>query len=274
MIGLSATLSHMTGVTTRIGTSLALGNNLQFTVDIATICSFFGGCLICSIIVGPNAKYNLNWRYSIGFLLEGIALTLVAVQCSFSQPAYLAKSLVALAMGLQNGLTSIWSGGMGRSTHLTGFVADSAIILGFWTVALVKSDFWKLKFMVPLFFSFMFGAFLGGHGWLALGRHVFLVPACISYAAVVFVLGFDLYRRRWARSTQEEGEDNKRTNEITTVAMTEGAQAAAIVAAAGVAGGLVVVGSDATVEISESRSAPDEPRHPGPEDTSTADDFV
>jgi len=228
MVGLAATLSHMTGVTTRIGTSMALGNWLQLTVDIATISSFTGGCLISAMLVGPSGKYKLSWRYSVGFILEGTALLTVALALPFSQPAYLAKSLVAFSMGIQNGMTSVWSGGLGRSTHLTGFLADTAIITGFWLVAFVKSDFWKFKFMIPLFFCFMFGAFLGGLGFKSLGQHVFVVPAVISFLTAIIILTKVYFI---SKSTQLVNNNTSNSKEIASVSNKEGAEAASVIAA-------------------------------------------
>jgi uncharacterized membrane protein YoaK (UPF0700 family) len=231
MVGLAATLSHMTGVTTRIGTSVALGNWLQLTVDLATLFAFWFGCALSAAIVGPDGKYKLNWRFSVAFYCEAIALGTVALYAPFDQPAYVAKALIAFSMGVQNGITSVWSGGLGRSTHLTGFLADTAIIAAFWAVSMMKSDMWKMYFMVPFLATFCFGAFLGGLGFKRFNRYVFLIPATVSFVSATGIL----YRDYQARQAKLKAASTDLKTEIVNLAKQEGAAAAAVTSAGGVA---------------------------------------
>ncbi len=100
----------------------------------------------------------------------------------------MSKVFIAASMGLQNGLTSVWSAGAGRSTHLTGFLVDVSIVLAMFASACFTADLWRLKFVAPIFLCFMFGAFLGGLAFKDLGREALLVPALIQFASGLIVI--------------------------------------------------------------------------------------
>jgi len=242
MLGLSATLSHMTGVTTRIGTQLAAWNTVQVEIDLWCLLAYCSGVFISGLIVGPRGKLKLSWRYMIPFLIEAICLTIVASEPEFVFPAYSAKGLVAFAMGIQNGVTCGWSGGVGRSTHITGFLADITMVMAYMFYSLTLADTWRLSMFIPFYFSFMFGAFLGGLTYynLTISRHAFYVPASFCFFVAAFILAREIFYYRKGHHVLEDDKPKEpnSTNNNTNNSTVE------LVVGAGLATTAVVVGAD------------------------------
>ena len=77
----------------------------------------------------------------------------------------------AVTCGLQNGMVSLYSGNVIRTTHVTGTMTDIGVLLG----RLLKDTFdgkvkrkgeafneiWKLFILLPLIFGFFFGTMIG-----------------------------------------------------------------------------------------------------------------
>jgi len=239
MLGLSATLSHMTGVTTRIGTQIAYGNTEQVEIDVWSLISYCSGVFLSGLIIGPRGKLKMSWRYVIPFMIEATCLMIVGAEPSFSFPAFTAKGLVAFAMGIQNGVTCGWSGGVGRSTHITGFLADITMVMAYMFYSLALADTWRLSMFIPFYFSFMIGAFFGGLVYKHVGRSAFFVPASFCYfvAAILIYREVYLYRRRGRHEIEDEKPNNTTSgNEPVTLAAVAGAVATTTA--------VVVVGTD------------------------------
>jgi len=214
ILGMSATLSHMTGVTTRIGTQLAAWDTAKVSIDLWTLLAYCSGVFISGLIVGPRGKLKLNIRYTVPFLIEAICLTIVASAPDFAFPAYSAKGLISFAMGIQNGVTCGWSGGVGRSTHITGFLADITMVMAYMFYSLTLADTWRLSMFIPFYFSFMFGAFLGGLTWynLTISRHAFYVPAAFCYFIAAFIILREIFVYKKGYHIFEEDKPNNNNN--------------------------------------------------------------
>ncbi|CAF1391589.1 unnamed protein product, partial [Adineta ricciae] len=88
--------------------------------------------------------------------------------------------LVCLGFGLQNGMCTTYSGAVIRTTHVTGTMTDIGLILGQAVFhKRTRKNLWKLKILVPLYLSFLFGAIVGwfAHEWLH--DKAILIPCAI-----------------------------------------------------------------------------------------------
>jgi uncharacterized membrane protein YoaK (UPF0700 family) len=273
MLGLSATLSHMTGVTTRIGTQLAIGNLFQVKIDIWCLISYCTGVFLSALIIGPRGKLKLSWRYSLPFLIEASCLCMVASGGEFLEGLYTAKGLVAFAMGVQNGVSCGWSGGVGRTTHITGFVADISMVMGYMFYSLALADSWRLSMFIPFYFSFMFGAFLGGATFAEWGISALYVPAIFSYVIAAFLLARELY---YYYITKSKGHHSFEDEKPTTTGTDTGPAVAVVVGAVTTAAVIGAVTTDSAKEAlpSSSNNPQEEPELVEMDGLDPIDDFV
>jgi len=247
MLGLSATLSHMTGVTTRIGTQLAMWNRQQVDIAVWSLLTYCSGVFLSGLIVGPRGKLKVSWRYSLPFMIEGICLAIVAIEPDYTFPAFSAKGLVAFAMGIQNGVTCGWSGGVGRSTHITGFLADITMVMAYMFYSLALADTWRLSMFIPFYFSFMFGAFLGGLTYhnLSVPRHAFLVPSIFCFIIATFIIAREVFMYKKGYHLFEEDKPKPNTTDNNTTNNDNNHVALAVGAGVATTGtAVVVVGHD------------------------------
>ena len=77
-------------------------------------------------------------------------------------------------LGLQNGLTSKYSGSIIRTTHVTGTVTDIGLLLGRMAIGQWK-DMWKLKLLSSLWMSFFLGGVVGSYFHSLIGSYTMLL---------------------------------------------------------------------------------------------------
>jgi len=121
-------VAHVTGLSTRAAIALEEGGNFLTSGGNQILC-FIGGSVMCGVLIGRH-------RAKVGLGMYGIALCLVSFILTLSWLSYdedkyaLARNLAALCMGLQNGIGSTFSGGLLRTTHITGFATDLGLQIG------------------------------------------------------------------------------------------------------------------------------------------------
>lgn len=133
MILLSQTTTHMTGVLTRLGYEIPHNNWWRIAVDLTTWFGYFSGIILGAAILGPNAKlslYKKRYMFAVCFLIEWLLLLAARVSGdnewvptpsnAMMHPDFLSKFCIALANGIHNSTTTVYSGGPGRTGHLTG----------------------------------------------------------------------------------------------------------------------------------------------------------
>ncbi len=122
-------VSHLSGISTNLGVELG---NLQLPEalhSLLIIASFVIGAAASGFVIG-GVSLKLGRRYSITLLSE--SLLLVAAAIFLNRGSNLGHYLAAAACGLQNAMTSTYSGAIVRTTHLTGMFTDIGITVGLW----------------------------------------------------------------------------------------------------------------------------------------------
>lgn len=233
MMMLSQTISHMTGVMTRIGYSISKGDALRLGLDFATLLPFVAASFLVCAVLGPRAVRNLHdYRrlYAAFFVLEAVCILIALYEGSNvgewhdmrvdATAAYVSKAMLASSMGIQNAITSVYSGGPGRSTHFTGshdvvrcicwdaaraqghltrsticmrdlgFVADITMTLGFSAHMRSKNtaNWFRLSFMPSGLLMFMFGACCASPTVASIGVNALYVPIAVSFLAAAYCL--------------------------------------------------------------------------------------
>lgn len=234
-------VSHVTGTTTRLAqvlaghsinnstnSSSASGYNdyggdssttpspvLSSGVDeFVLLLGFLFGAFLSGIIVGPSVLFRLklSWRYGTGLLLESLFI-IITLLLSYSDHVG-AIMFAALAMGLQNGLTTIYSGALLRTTHITGAWTDIGLLIGQSihqllheyfgdqeNKILVKTELWRFRFLIPIMVCFVGGTAVGGLSYILIDRIAFTLPILITFITGAMLIVSDVRRQLQMRRT-------------------------------------------------------------------------
>jgi uncharacterized membrane protein YoaK (UPF0700 family) len=166
----------MSGTSTIFSTSLSRGALADARHAGLVLLSFFLGCVLSGMIIRRHVL-QIGPRYSIALGLETILL-LAATHC-LQQGVYLGDCFAAAACGLQNAMTTTYSGAVIRTTHVTGIVTDLGLALGHFlrreTVAPRQ-----ITIHLVLIVGFLFGGVMGGLGYRHWGANALLFPALLT----------------------------------------------------------------------------------------------
>ncbi|HEY6641108.1 YoaK family protein [Povalibacter sp.] len=127
-----------------------------------------------------NESLNPGHRYGAALLDRGSSLG-----------HYLASG----ACGLQNAMTSTYSGAVVRTTHVTGLFTDIGITVGLWLRG-QAADRRRVILYVTLICGFILGGTVGAAGFNVLRFQSMLIPASVATAMAVAYLAY------WHRQRQ------------------------------------------------------------------------
>ena len=181
-------VSHLTGSSTLLGVELARGSVLE-VIHLATIIlAFVVGAGLGGFMIGGESL-QLGRRYSAALFLE--SLLLLMAMHFLNAGSNLGHYLASGACGLQNAMTSTYSGAVVRTTHVTGLFTDLGITVGLWLRG-QAADRRRVVLYLTLIGVFLFGGVLGAAGFDAIRFYALLVPALMAAAMGIMYL---LYAR-------------------------------------------------------------------------------
>jgi uncharacterized membrane protein YoaK (UPF0700 family) len=217
--GYDGGVTHVTGTATSIGLNLAQGKLALHLRASAKLLSFWFGATVSSAYLGTESSLKSDPRYAHLLLLVSGSMygAFLVESADWLFPGAL---LLAFGSGAQNALTTIYSGAVLRSTHVTGTVTDMGIELGKILFHDDKSGLWKLQLLTTFLACYVLGGLLGalcfspaeieGVDFVGAEAKALLVPATGMLALAMgwlikSRLGLDLSRPRGRRRT-ESGE--------------------------------------------------------------------
>eukprot|EP01137_Pigoraptor_chileana_P030164 Opistho-2@16382 len=189
------TTSHMTGTVTKMAIELQARNGVSAARLFGLVCSFIFGAFISGMVIG-DYKLKLGRRYGVALLIEAGFLFASWIAIRWIDATF-ASYLAAAACGLQNAMTTNYSGAIVRTTHVTGIVTDIGIVLGHY-VRLRKADFWKLKIFIPILVSYLVGGVCGVFLERLIGDDAMLIAA-----SVIAFIGMFFIVNRWIQNFKE-----------------------------------------------------------------------
>jgi len=170
MVAFLAFTSNITGHVANLARHIVEQNLREITVFIIWLLLFFSGAFLSNFIV-RSLEYKSRYRaHSVPIVIEIILLLFVAVYGhNFYKETDLEREIVIgviiFSMGLQNSLVSTISGGLIKSTHLTGLFTDLGGEVSEWLHPKVqKNETTRNKIIVRLtvLLFYFIGAILGG----------------------------------------------------------------------------------------------------------------
>ena len=199
--------SHVTGMVSSLADNLALGE-LGLVVEAAVgVLAFLLGAMTCALLVNFARRRRMASEYALPLMLEAALILLfglMGARLATFEGLLLPFTIVLLCfvMGLQNALVTKLSGGVVRTTHLTGTVTDLGIELGrllYWNrdrdaPRFVRADRDRIVVLSGLVAAFLGGAITGAFGFKLAG-YVSTVPLAIVLVLLAVVPVVDDLRR-------------------------------------------------------------------------------
>lgn len=111
--------SHVTGTTTFVGIAIGTHDYNMIGIRLCIVCCFIFGSAISGFRLNDNS-FTFHEGYALLFYIGFFLLILACVSEYYNPSTYYYSYFAACACGLQNGLTSKYSGSILRSTHMTG----------------------------------------------------------------------------------------------------------------------------------------------------------
>lgn len=150
-------VSHLTGVSTLLGLELAQSDFPQVMHLLLIMLGFVLGAAYSSFIIG-GASLQLGRRYGVALSSEAILLLFSLVLLNAG--SNIGHIFASAACGLQNAMTTTYSGAVVRTTHVTGLFTDLGITLGL-KLRGHPADYRKILLYLILISGFIFGGMVG-----------------------------------------------------------------------------------------------------------------
>lgn len=181
-------ISNMTGNTSLLGIALSRADGREMAHWTLAIGAFVLGTMLSGMIV-QQSTLKLGRRYGLALTLESFLLftAIPFLDAANSTGLYLAS----IAMGLQNGMVSAYSGAIIRTTHVTGVFTDLGIGLGHLLRGL-PVDMLRLCVCVLVATTFTLGGAVGALLFERMQEQALLIPAVLTGACG---LGYGVYRQ-------------------------------------------------------------------------------
>jgi len=127
--------SHMTGIISAIGDSLAIHNHHAALFALFYVIIFATGAATTAVLINWARQKKLHSEYALCLMIEALLLLLFGLfaftmgdNAGFSAHAVI--TLLCFIMGLQNAIITKISRAEIRTTHMTGLVTDIGIEIG------------------------------------------------------------------------------------------------------------------------------------------------
>ncbi|MEL3912185.1 YoaK family protein [Treponema pedis] len=161
-------ISHHTGNVTGIAVSVTDGA-FGFTVKTAaSVAAFFLGAFISGLMFYQR-KFTLKKRYGIFLMFFSSGFFAVSV---FTFSKITSLFILALILGMQNGMFIFYGDVLVRTTHITGYLTDAAFALAM----ALRGDKSKLK--LAAFYLINIFCFLSGGIFSGVIKESFLLQIC------------------------------------------------------------------------------------------------
>jgi len=164
---LKNSVGYVTGNLTLAGDAIEHQHYLLFTHLFLLVLCFLCGNIISGLVI-KGQNFSLDRRYTTSFIIQFILVSLAMVMLLHLNRN--ASYLLALAMGIQNAMTTHYGSALIRTTHMTGTTTDLGIVIGHWLKG-ETIEHWKIILYSHLIFGFLCGTILGAisysniHAW-------------------------------------------------------------------------------------------------------------
>ena len=170
-------VSHLTGTSTFLSLALVNDDMREVLHLMLVMLSFVIGAAYSGLVIG-NTALRLGRHYSVALITESI---LLLISLTFLNHGSLVGHFFAsAACGLQNAMTSTYSGAVVRTTHVSGLFTDLGVALGL-RIRGQQADARKIILYLTLIAGFLFGGIAGSIFFIHYHFSAMLVPSAITF---------------------------------------------------------------------------------------------
>lgn len=169
-------VSHLTGTSTFLALEIAHNNIGEVIHLLLVMASFIAGAAFSGVMIG-NTALKLGRRYSLALIIES-ALLIVSMWY-LNNNSSTGHFFASAACGLQNAMTSTYSGAVVRTTHVSGLFTDLGVIFGL-KLRGAPVDKRRVILYLTLISGFIIGGIVGALGFDTLRFSAMLFPAALS----------------------------------------------------------------------------------------------
>jgi uncharacterized membrane protein YoaK (UPF0700 family) len=181
-------VSHLTGTSTFLSLEIASVNTPEVVHLLLLALSFLLGAVLSGFIVG-NTALKLGRRYSFALFVESLFLFIAFLL--LNNHSLYGYYFASAACGLQNALTSTYSGAVIRTTHVSGLFTDIGIMIGL-RLRGQPTDKRKIILYVILIAGFICGGIVGALSFKVFAFEAILLPCMLSLSVAA---GYWFYLR-------------------------------------------------------------------------------
>lgn len=185
-------VSHLTGTSTFLSLEIAKLDTTEALHLFVVMLSFVLGAAFSGVLIG-NTALKLGRRYSVALLVESALLFLSMLL--LARDMHAGQYLASAACGLQNAMTSTYSGAVIRTTHVSGLFTDLGIALGL-RLRGQPADRRKIILYATLIAGFVVGGIVGALGFERFAFAAMLFPSAL---AALLAISYGLYWYRQSR---------------------------------------------------------------------------
>ncbi|MGV8940220.1 MAG: YoaK family protein [Lysobacter sp.] len=182
-------ITHLTGNTSLLGAALVAGDT-QASIHLGgMIAAYVVGAIVSGLIV-QDSTLQLGRRYGVVLAIE--AVMLFAAIPLFRHQHLAGPLLAAMACGVQNAMTTTYSGAVIRTSHLSGMFTDLGIMFGH-AMRGMPLGRRRLALCVLIIGFFFAGGLLGAWMFARFEYGALYLPAVLTGCTGV---GYVIYRHR------------------------------------------------------------------------------
>jgi uncharacterized membrane protein YoaK (UPF0700 family) len=188
-------LTHLTGSTSLLAVAVTSLDGWAVLHFATLLGAFFAGTALSGLLIG-NAPLRLRRRYGVALGVESVLL--VAAVPLLTEGKLAGIYVICSASGLQNGMGSVYTSGLVRTTHLTGLITDLGLFLGH-TLRRVPVDTRRVRLCLIIVSAFLAGGIAGTTTFAYLGPATLLVPAALTGSTALAYGAYHLNRQRFRK---------------------------------------------------------------------------
>lgn len=181
----STTISHVTGLLSYFSIAVVNNDSLKLKVILLSIVAYLVGSIISGFIIGTR-EFVLRKRY--GYISSSIGLSILIVFEVFKTHDIKIVYMMALLMGLQNGMILNFKGVIVRLTHMTGNLTDLGVHLGYMLKGKFKENVTQVLIPLLSLMVFVMGASFGAYLFLHFGIVSFKIAGLIYIVSGLYYL--------------------------------------------------------------------------------------
>ena len=174
-------VSHLTGTSTFLSLEIASLNVSEIGHLLLLALSFLMGAAFSGFVIG-NTALKLGRRYSFSLFVESLFLFIAFLL--LNNHSLYGYYFASAACGLQNALTSSYSGAVIRTTHVSGLFTDIGIMIGL-KFRGQQTERRKIILYLILIAGFICGGIAGALSFEVFAFQAILLPCMLALSIAV-----------------------------------------------------------------------------------------